>query len=218
MLFLFQSSQTNPRRPRADFCTPGEESIVNRPAQASAADIIAQFRAIFTITYYRDYRGTSIDAGADSASAGGHVMLTFQPVLATIPGMAKKKLSWDALVEERIQNAQAAGKFDNLPGFGRPCAAIDEPYEEHWWVRKLMRREGLEVLPVSLEIRRIVEKELARIASLPTEDAVRRAVAALNKKIRDANYRSVTGPASTTSLLDEEQVVAQWRERRESND
>ena len=125
--------------------------------------------------------------------------------------MAKKKLSWDALVEERIQNAQAEGKFDNLPGFGAPCAAIDEPYDELWWVRKLMRREGLEVLPASLEIRKLVEDKLAQIFSLPTEDAVRRAVEELNKKIRQANYRSVTGPASTTCLLDEEQVVIRWR-------
>ena len=128
-------------------------------------------------------------------------------------GMNKKRLSWDALVEERIQNAQDRGEFDNLPDFGKPCAAIDEPYDDLWWVRKLMRREGLAVLPASLEIRKVVEDELQRIESLRNEEDVRRAVSKLNEKIRQANYRSVNGPASTTCLLDEDAVVAGWRKR-----
>lgn len=122
----------------------------------------------------------------------------------------RSKESWDALIEERILAAQAEGAFENLPDFGRPCTAIDEPYDELWWVRKFMRREGLQVVPVSLEIRRTVEDELRRIAEMPTEDAVRGAVTELNEKIRDANYRSVSGPPSTTCLLDEEEVVAVW--------
>ena len=125
----------------------------------------------------------------------------------------RSKESWEALIEQRILAAQAEGAFENLPDFGRPCAAIDEPYDELWWVRKFMRRENLQVVPVSLEIRRTVEVELQRIAELPTEDAVRRAVTELNQKIRDANYRSVNGPASTTCLLDADEVVASWLER-----
>jgi hypothetical protein len=122
-----------------------------------------------------------------------------------------KRLSWDDLVEERIRQAQDEGQFDQLPGLGEKCAAIDEPYDELWWVRRFLKREGLGPLPISLEICRVVEVELARIAALSSEERVRTAVAALNERIRDANYRSVSGPPSTASQLDVEQVVIHWR-------
>jgi hypothetical protein len=122
-----------------------------------------------------------------------------------------KRLSWDDLVEERIRQAQEEGQFDELPGLGQRCAAIDEPYDELWWVRRLLKREGLASLPISLEIRRVVEVELARIAELTNEDQVRAAVERLNQRICDANYRAVSGPASTTALLDVDEVVVHWR-------
>jgi hypothetical protein len=122
-----------------------------------------------------------------------------------------KRLSWDDLVEERIRQAQDDGQFDQLAGLGEKCAAIDEPYDELWWVRRLLKREGLGSLPISLEIRRVVEVELARIATLADENAVRAAVAKLNERIRDANYRAVHGPMSTTCQLDIDEIVARWR-------
>jgi hypothetical protein len=117
------------------------------------------------------------------------------------------------VVEERIRQAQAEGQFDGLP-LGQKCAAIDEPYDELWWVRRFLRREGLAVLPVSLEIRRDVQRELARIFTLAAEDEVRVEVAKLNERIRAANYRAVSGPPSTTCLLEADEVVAQWRLQR----
>jgi len=128
----------------------------------------------------------------------------------------RKRLSWDALVEERIQGAQAEGQFDNLPGFGKRCAAIDEPYDELWWVKRFLRRENLANLPISLEIRRDVERELTRIMALPDEQQVRDAVARLNEKIFQANLRAVHGPPSNTPLLEADDVVVSWRRRREA--
>ena len=126
----------------------------------------------------------------------------------------KSPQSWDALIEERIRAAQSEGHFDDLPDFGRPCAAIDEPYEELWWVRRWMQREGLEVLPPSLEIRREVERELARISELRTESAVRRAAEKLNERIRLVSIRCINGPPMTTSQLDVEEVLARWQHAR----
>lgn len=122
----------------------------------------------------------------------------------------KRLNSWDSLVEQRIQTAQEEGQFDNLPGFGKRCPAIDESYDELWWIRRYLKREQLAVLPASLEIRRVVERELQRIWTLSSEKRVRAAVAALNRKIREANYRAVCGPASDTSLLDVDAIVERW--------
>ena len=36
-----------------------------------------------------------------------------------------------------------AGEFDNLPGFGKPAAIFDEPYNPHWRIRRKLWRESL---------------------------------------------------------------------------
>jgi hypothetical protein len=59
----------------------------------------------------------------------------------------KSKTHWDSLAEHRIREAQARGEFDNLPGFGKPIPGIDEPYDELWWVKDMLKREGLSGLP-----------------------------------------------------------------------
>jgi hypothetical protein len=48
-----------------------------------------------------------------------------------------------ALAENRIQQAVEEGKFDGLPGLGKPIPDIDEPYDPDWWIRKWVRRERL---------------------------------------------------------------------------
>lgn len=50
---------------------------------------------------------------------------------------------WEGLVEHRIQEAQAQGAFDNLPGFGQPIPGIDDPLDENWWLRRKLQSEGL---------------------------------------------------------------------------
>lgn len=120
---------------------------------------------------------------------------------------------WEALADEQIQNAYAAGAFENLPGFGRPLADLDEPHDEWQWVKQKLRREEISLLPASLEILRDVEQTLARLSSLTSERAVREEIAALNERIRVAHFRSVQGPASTQMPLDVEEVVLQWRKR-----
>jgi hypothetical protein len=45
--------------------------------------------------------------------------------------------------ENRIRQAIEEGKFDGLPGTGKPIPDIDEPYDPMWWVKKWIRREGL---------------------------------------------------------------------------
>lgn len=122
-----------------------------------------------------------------------------------------EKFSWEALAEEAIQDAYAAGAFENLPGMGEPLAGLDEPHDENWWIKEKLKREQLSILPPSLEILRDVEKTLAAVMGLPSERSVRREIAALNERIREANYRSVWGPPSTQMPIDIEATVVRWR-------
>ena len=49
----------------------------------------------------------------------------------------------ELIAENRIQQAIEEGQFDDLAGAGKPIPDIDEPYDPLWWVKKWIRREGL---------------------------------------------------------------------------
>jgi len=67
--------------------------------------------------------------------------------------MAERKppdKSWESWVEEQIQQAQAEGGFERLEGAGKPIPGLDAPYDPLWWIKKLLDREKLSVLPPAL--------------------------------------------------------------------
>lgn len=135
------------------------------------------------------------------------------------PGESEKEIDtryFDSLAEQRIRAAQNEGAFQNLAGQGQPIPELDGRVDDqYWWVRKKLQRESASLLPVSLQIRLEVEQALERIAGLKTESAVRREVAAINERIRDAHFRAVNGPPMTTQPLDMEEVVREWKASRE---
>lgn len=47
------------------------------------------------------------------------------------------------VAETKIRAAREAGKFDNLPGLGRPFEFDELSYDPHWWVRRKLAREDL---------------------------------------------------------------------------
>ncbi|MBI2825100.1 MAG: DUF1992 domain-containing protein [Planctomycetia bacterium] len=52
----------------------------------------------------------------------------------------------EIVAEDKIRAAIAAGDFDALPGFGKPHPIFDEPYDEHWWIRRKLAREKMSVM------------------------------------------------------------------------
>ena len=54
----------------------------------------------------------------------------------------------------RFGPPQAAGQFDNLPGFGKPHPIFDEEYDPHWWIRRKLAHEGLTGRGASLRFAR----------------------------------------------------------------
>ena len=119
--------------------------------------------------------------------------------------------SWESFADRLIREAYDAGEFAALPGFGQPIPGIDGPDDELWWIKEKLRREQLSLLPPSLQILVDVERGLERIWTLRQESAVRREVAAINDKIRQANFASVSGPPSTQMPLEVEEIVIRWR-------
>ncbi len=125
--------------------------------------------------------------------------------------------SWESWIEAQIRVAREQGAFDNLPGAGKPLPNLGQEHDPHWWVKQLIKREQISVLPPSLELLRKVEKELAAIEKLHDEATVRHRVAALNVEIAKVNATVMEGPPTRLSTLDVDKVVARWRRARSDN-
>ena len=121
---------------------------------------------------------------------------------------------WETWIEAQIQQAQAEGEFERLEGKGKPIPGLDAPYDPLWWVKKLLEREKLSVLPLALEVRARVDRALEEMWKLGTAAQVRERVAALNAEIARANRTTAEGPPTTLSLLDVDAVLARWRSGR----
>jgi len=122
--------------------------------------------------------------------------------------------SWDTWREELIRVALEEGAFDNLAGAGKPLPGLGEHYDPDWWVKKLIQREKVSMLPPSLELLRKVEAEVQQIWKLSNEAAVRERVRTLNADIARANARTAEGPPTRLAQLDAEAMVAEWRRVR----
>ena len=125
--------------------------------------------------------------------------------------------SWETWIDAQIRVAREQGAFDNLPGAGKPLSNLDQEYDPDWWVKQLVQREQISILPPSLELLRKVETELVAIEKLHDEATVRHRAAALNVEIAKVNATVMEGPPTRLSMLDVEKVVARWRRARAAN-
>jgi hypothetical protein len=122
--------------------------------------------------------------------------------------------SWESWREELIRLAHEDGTFDNLPGAGKPLADLGDSYDPDWWVKKLVRREQVSLLPPALALLRKVEAEVERIWTLSDETEVRERIRALNGEIAQVNARAAQGPPTRLAPLDADTIVAAWRAAR----
>jgi hypothetical protein len=123
-------------------------------------------------------------------------------------------LSFPDWIESQIQDAQAAGAFDDLPGTGKPIADIDSPQHELAWVANYLRRENVEVaplLPPALALAKEVEALPERLSRVRSETEARRAVEDLNARIRRAYAAPADGPPMRVKAVDVELTLERWR-------
>ncbi|GAV42890.1 DnaJ family domain-containing protein [Streptomyces acidiscabies] len=122
---------------------------------------------------------------------------------------------FESWVDKQIQDAQARGEFDGLTGAGKPLpAGVDSSYDELWWIKRKMAREGWSVLPPALALRKEAEDALAAALDAPSEYVARKILTEVNAKIRDMMFRPPPGPPLGKKPYDVEAVVEEWRARR----
>lgn len=126
-------------------------------------------------------------------------------------------VGFESWVDRQIREAEARGEFAVLPGAGKPLSdGGDTSYDELWWIKQKMAREGLSVLPPTLALRKEAEDALAAAHQAPSEGAVRRIVTEINVKIRDMMFKPPPGPPLGLKPYDVDEVVREWRKTRET--
>ncbi|MGV9253990.1 DnaJ family domain-containing protein [Streptomyces sp. NPDC003697] len=119
---------------------------------------------------------------------------------------------FESFVDKQIRDAQARGEFDRLPGAGRPLPD-ESAYDELWWVKRKMVREGMSVLPPALALRKEAEDALAAAYAAPSERLVRKIITEINSKILDMMLKPPPGPPLGLKRYDVEQIVTEWQNR-----
>ncbi|QYN32749.1 DUF1992 domain-containing protein [Pseudonocardia sp. DSM 110487] len=123
---------------------------------------------------------------------------------------------YESVIDQQIRNAEERGDFADLPGKGKPLPGMDGPYDENWWIKGWIQREGVPseaLLPTPLQLRKESERLQETVRDLPTEEAVRAVVSELNRRIAEW-VRAPSGPAVPVKRVDPEAIVQGWRAER----
>lgn len=126
---------------------------------------------------------------------------------------------YESPVERLIREAQERGEFDNLPGAGKPLPSLGGTDDPDWWVRGLLRREGLDMtgaLPPVLALRKEAAGFPESLVDLGTEQAAREVLEDYNHRVRLDRLRPAEGklPPLLAKTVDVDDLVARWRALR----
>ncbi|WP_280295176.1 DUF1992 domain-containing protein [Nocardia abscessus] len=128
------------------------------------------------------------------------------------------KETFESWIDKQIREAAERGDFENLSGAGKPIPGAGSAYDEDWWLRGYLRREGVSgdaLLPPSLVLRRDIEHLPEAVRDSTTEREVRATVSELNQRIVDW-LRMPEGPYVPIAPVNADEIVARWRDEREA--
>ncbi|OIJ24408.1 J-domain-containing protein [Nocardioides luteus] len=117
------------------------------------------------------------------------------------------------LADVQVRKAIARGDFDDLPGSGEPIDLPDH-HDPEWWIRSLVQRERIALLPPSIQLRKDDAALDERLDRLADEKAVRREIDDFNERVIRARYELPAGPPLITMPRDPDATVAAWVESR----
>lgn len=117
------------------------------------------------------------------------------------------------LADFQVRKAIARGDFADLPGAGEPIDLPDH-HDPEWWIRSLIEREHVVLLPPSIQLRKDDAALDARLDQLADEKAVRREIDDFNALVIRARYEPPAGPPLITMPRDPDATVAAWAARR----
>lgn len=116
-------------------------------------------------------------------------------------------------VDLQVLKAMRRGDFDNLPGAGKPIEGLGDTHDPEWWVKQMVEREKVVVLPPSVMLRNEDAELDDALDEYTSEADVRKHLEDFNERVIAARYATPAGPPLTTMPRDVEATVAAWRER-----
>jgi len=114
------------------------------------------------------------------------------------------------LADRKIEQAMREGKFDNLPGFGKPLDLEPMPAEENarlrWWAIRILKQN--DVIPDEVQWRKQIEKwkeELATAKDRAHAEKLCGMINALVQRLNTMGTNAMTAGVSGVSIEDEPQ-------------
>jgi hypothetical protein len=117
------------------------------------------------------------------------------------------------LADMHVRKAIERGDFDDLPGNGKPLDMPDR-HDPDWWLKNLLKREGLVLLPPSIQLRKEDAALDERLDQMWNEADVRHEIEEFNRKVIRGRYQPPAGPPLVTMPRDVEETIAAWADRR----
>lgn len=117
-------------------------------------------------------------------------------------------------VDLQVRQAMERGEFDNLRGAGRPIEGLTDTHDPDWWIKRLVERERIAVLPPALQLRKDDAELDAHLDRLGSEREARSFVEDFNARVIRARYTPVDGPPLITMPRDVDATIGAWRERQ----
>jgi hypothetical protein len=119
------------------------------------------------------------------------------------------------LAERQIEEAEREGKFDNLPGAGKPLDLEPMPAEESarltWWVLRILRRNDF--TPHEVRWRKQIEAMKGQIEQLTDESKLEALVRRVNALVRQLNTLGTNAIDLAVCPVELETARARLRQR-----
>ena len=117
-------------------------------------------------------------------------------------------------VDLQVRRAMERGEFDDLPGQGKPIEDLGVEHDPDWWVKKLVERENIALLPPAIALRKEDAELDDRLDDITAESEVRRELDDFNRRVVETRRQLQGGPPVVTPTRDVDTEVEAWRERR----
>jgi hypothetical protein len=119
------------------------------------------------------------------------------------------------LAERRIEEAMKEGKFDNLPGMGKPLDLEPLPADENarmmWWALRILKQN--DYTPEEVRWRKALDHLRARIDNVVEEVSIAPLVRQYNELVRKVNTLGTNALKLAVAPLDIDVEVARYRKR-----
>jgi hypothetical protein len=119
------------------------------------------------------------------------------------------------LADRRIEDAMKEGKFDNLPGAGKPLNLEPMPAEENarltWWALRILKNN--DYTPEEIRWRKAIEYSKEQLGKARTELEVVKLVAQVNDLVRKLNTLGTNAINTGIAGVDQATELEKFRTR-----